>query len=94
MSIRIEPNEVRNLADQYSQQAQVVDGVNGTMNSLLVQLQEVWEGESAKAYAARFEELKPGFQKAMELIEEIAGELKDTAQRMEEADITAAQKWN
>ena len=93
MSIRIEPNEVRNLAEQYSRQSETVGEVNKTMDSLLTQLQEVWEGEACKAYSARFEELRPGFQNAMQLIEEIAVELRNTAQRMEEADLAAANRW-
>ena len=50
------------------------------MDSLLSALQSEWEGEASNAYASRFQELRPGFVRAQELITEIAQSLDSTAQ--------------
>ena len=57
------------------------------MDRLLGQLQEEWEGEASRSYADRYtSELKPGFQKAQEMVNEIAQALDRTAQEMQDMD--------
>ena len=70
--IRITPDQMRQRANQYRTEADTVNGVISKMDSLLQQLQSEWEGSASESYAARYQELKPGFQKAEELIREIA----------------------
>lgn len=85
-NIRISPEDMRGRADEYDQQAEAVGDVISAMDSLLETLMAEWEGEASKAYAEKFEELRPGFEKAQDLIGEIAKALRDTAQSMEDAD--------
>ena len=68
--IRITPDQMRERATQYRAEADTVNGVIGKMDSLLQQLQSEWEGAASESYAARYQELKPGFMKAEELIRE------------------------
>ena len=89
-NIRISPEDMRGRADEYDQQAEAVGDVISAMDSLLEALQEEWEGKASEAYAVKFGELRPGFEKAQELIGEIAQALRDTAQSMEDADIQIA----
>ena len=56
------------------------------MDSLLSALQSEWEGEASNAYASRFQELRPGFVRAQELITEIAQSLDSHAQALEETE--------
>ena len=93
MAIKITPDEVRSLAGQYRTQASNVEEIISTMTSLLGQLQGVWEGSACEACAAKFEELKPGFQKTVQLIDEIASGLDASAATMQEADETLASQW-
>jgi len=84
--IRITPDQMRDRAKQYRTEADTVNGVIGRMDSLLDALMSEWEGASSEAYAARYQELKPGFKKAEELIREIATTLEAAARIIEETD--------
>ena len=63
------------------------------MDSLLSQLQSEWEGAASRSYAEKYEELKPGFVKAQELIMEISEALNKTAQTVEETDQAIAAQF-
>ncbi|MBO7674035.1 MAG: WXG100 family type VII secretion target [Atopobiaceae bacterium] len=88
--IRITPDQMRGRANEYRQEAESVQTVIGKMDRLLTALQGEWEGESSRAYATRFGELRPGFVKARELIDEIARALDATAASLEEVDAQIA----
>lgn len=91
--IRITPEQMRSRAGEYDAQSQAVDDVIVKMDNLLQALQEEWEGESSKAYAARFAELRPGFVQARDLISDIATSLRNTAQALEETDQNIASQF-
>lgn len=91
--IRITPDQMRERATQYRVEADVVNGVIGKMDSLLQQLQGEWEGSASESYAARYQELKPSFMKAEELIREIAQALDATAKIVEETDASIANQF-
>ena len=84
--IRITPEQMNQRAAQYRTQADTVNGVISQMDRLLVQLQTEWEGAASQAYADRFQQLKPGFQKAEALIREIAASLDTSAKKLQETD--------
>lgn len=84
--IRMSPDTMRQRATQYRTEADTVNGVIKKMDSLLSQLQGEWEGEASQSYAQRYAELKPGFQKAEQLIREIATALDSTARIVEDTD--------
>ena len=91
--IRITPEQMRQRANQYRNEAETVHGVIGQMDSLLSALQSEWEGAASESYAARYQELKPGFLKAEELIREIAQALDSTANIVEETDNSIAAQF-
>lgn len=91
--IRITPDQMRERAGQYRSEADTVNGVISTMDNLLQQLQSEWEGASSESYNARYQELKPGFVKAEELIREIAASLDSTAKTLEETDASIASQF-
>lgn len=91
--IRIGPDAMRGRAGEYRNQAEAVNGVISTMDALLSALQGEWEGAASVAYANRYAELKPGFVKAEELINEIAAALDATARIMEETDSSIASQF-
>lgn len=84
------PELMRVRATQYRAEADAVNGVINKMDTLLQQLQSEWEGAASKSYATRYQELKPGFIKAEELIREIANAIDSTAKIVEETDINIA----
>ncbi len=92
-NIRISPDIMRQRAGQYRNEAATVGQTISNMDNLLNLLQSEWEGQSSQAYAQRYySELKPNFQKAKELIEEIAVALDKTAANMEDIDNDIANK--
>lgn len=88
--IRITPDQMRMRANEYRVEAENVQGVIAKMDSLLNQLQGEWEGAASRAYASRFQELRPGFVQAKELIDEIARALDNTASALEQTDAQIA----
>ncbi|WEV58587.1 WXG100 family type VII secretion target [Bifidobacterium sp. ESL0728] len=84
--IRITPDEMHTQAGNYRQQAEKVNEVITAMNGLLETLKGEWEGAASQSYAARYEQLKPGFIQARELINEIATALDNTATSLDETD--------
>ena len=91
--IRITPDQMRERANQYRVEADTVNGVISKMDALLQQLQSEWEGAASESYAARYQEVKPGFMKAEDLIREIAAALDSTAKIVEETDVNIANQF-
>ena len=84
--IRVTPDQMNARAKQYRHEADEVNRVIVQMDSLLQTLQGEWEGAASEAYAARYQELRPGFVKAEELIREIAIALEVVASKLAETD--------
>ncbi|HHX36705.1 MAG TPA: WXG100 family type VII secretion target [Clostridiaceae bacterium] len=91
--IRMTPDTMRERANQYRTQADAVNNVISQMDNLLSMLQGEWEGAASQSYSARYQELKPGFIKAEELIQEIATALDSTANIVEETDNSIAAQF-
>lgn len=91
--IRITPDQMEARAKQYRTEADTVNGVISKMDTLLSNLQEEWEGAASESFAARFGELKPGFEKAEKLILEIAAALDSTAKIVKETDESIAAQF-
>jgi WXG100 family type VII secretion target len=92
--IRISPDQMRSRAGEYRVEADNVGDVISRMDSLLSALQSEWEGSASQAYEARFNELRPGFVQAQELINEIATSLDQTAAALEETDSNIASSFS
>lgn len=91
--IRITPEQMRSRASEYRVEAGNVEGVIAKMDTLLSNLQAEWEGAASESYAARYQELRPGFVKAQDLINEIAAALDATANTLEETDTNIANQF-
>ena len=91
--IRMTPEAMRQRAGEYTTQANQLQQVITKMDNLLRQLQGEWEGDASRAYAERFAQLRPGFVKAKELVDEISTALKSTAQIVEETDKSIASQF-
>ena len=91
--IRMTPETMRQRASQYRQEGEKMQQVIDKMTSLLAQLQQEWEGDAARGYAQKFNELKPGFKEARELIQKISDSLNKSAQIVEETDRRLGQQF-
>jgi len=91
--ISLSPEQMRQRANQYKTQSEVVESVIKEMDTLLNQLQSEWKGQSSEAYAARFQELRPSFVNAQTLIMEISTALNSTANIMANTDTEIASQF-
>jgi WXG100 family type VII secretion target len=91
--IRMTPETMRTRATEYGRQADTLKDVITTMDNLLNQLQSEWEGAASESYAQKYEELKPGFQKAEQLIRDIQAALNKTAEIVENTDADIASQF-
>lgn len=84
--IRMTPETMRVRASEYTTQAGNIQQVIDKLDRLLQQLQQEWEGDASRAYADKYTQLRPGFVKTKELVDEISTALKKTAQIVEDTD--------
>lgn len=91
--IRMTPETMRTRATEYGRQADTLKEVIRAMDNLLNQLQSEWEGAASESYAQKYEELKPGFQKAEQLIRDIQAALNKTAEIVENTDADIASQF-
>lgn len=84
--IRMTPETMRTRASEYTTQAGNIQQVIDKLDRLLQQLQQEWEGDASRAYADKFNQLRPGFVKTKDLVDEISAALRKTAQIVEDTD--------
>lgn len=92
--IRMTPDTMRTRAGEYRTEAENVQGVIEKMDSLLDTLLTEWEGAASEAYANKFNELRPSFVAAKDLIDDIAVALEKTAEAVESTDSQIASQFS
>lgn len=91
--IRMSPSTMRQRASQTDKQAQTVQDVISAMDRLLTTLKSEWEGDAVKGYEDRYNKIKPAFKNAKDLLDEIANNLRATAQILEDTDKQIASQY-
>lgn len=91
--IKMTPEQMNKRANDYRNESAKFEEVIGNMTRLVGLLQEEWKGEASVAYAQRFDELKPSFEKANQLILEIADSLDKSAEITAETDAQIASSY-
>ena len=89
--IRMTPDTMRTRAGEYRTES---ENVIEKMDSLLETLLTEWEGSASEAYANKFNELRPSFVAAKELIDDIATALDKTAEAVEVTDNQIASQFS
>lgn len=84
--IRLTPEQMRARARAYNSESQNLQHSIQNMDKLISALQSEWKGDASRAYADRYSQLKPAFNKAKELMDELSHNLNASAQAMEETD--------
>ncbi|KKB72901.1 MULTISPECIES: WXG100 family type VII secretion target [Bacillus] len=85
--IRVTPAELRQMADRYQKESgDVTEQVNQRLDQMINQLQDMWEGESSRAFSEQYQELRPSFLKMAELLSDVSKQLHQTANTLESTD--------
>lgn len=91
--IRMTPESMRARAGEYAREAESIQQIINNLDRLLRQLQQEWEGDSSRAYAEKFTQLRPGFVNTKNLVDEISAALKKAAQIVEDTDKNIASQF-
>lgn len=91
--IRMTPETMRTRARETDNNSQKVQEVINAMDRLLSTLKSEWEGDAVKGYEDRYNKIKPSFKNAKELLDEIANNLRATAQIVEDTDKNIASQF-
>jgi len=91
--IRMTPDQMRQRASEFRTEGDNTEQVISKMQSLINNLMQEWEGQASVKFNDQFEQLKPSFQKMRELISDIASQLDQTAQAVEQMDQDIANKF-
>lgn len=84
--IKLTPEQMRSRAKSYANESQNLQKSISNMDKLIKALESEWKGDASKAYAARYNSLKPAFKNCKELMDELSANLKQSAKIMEETD--------
>ena len=91
--IRMTPDTMRARASQTDGYSQEVQSVIQATDRLLSTLKTEWEGDAMKGYEDRYNKIRPSFVNAKELLDEIANNLRTTAQIVEDTDRNIASQY-
>jgi WXG100 family type VII secretion target len=90
-TIRITPDIMDKRAGEYRQRGTELNDLIAKMDNMLIKLMSEWQGEAASSYSDRWHgDLRPTFQRASDLIEEIAVALNKTAGILRDVDAQLA----
>ncbi|MFC0273104.1 WXG100 family type VII secretion target [Metabacillus herbersteinensis] len=84
--IRVTPAELVDMSTRYNAESGQVGEQITRLDSMISQLQGMWEGESSRAFAEQYEGLKPSIIQMQQLLEEVSRQLNSTARAIEDAD--------
>ena len=91
--IRMSPDALLMRSEELSVQGNRMDEIIAALDSTVKALSSEWEGSASEAFLARFEELRPGFMNARDIIFDFSEALKRTAAEFEERDHEIAEAF-
>lgn len=92
-NIRLDHEVLAEISAKYAQEAEKVSEVINSMDGLLGTLESEWEGEAARAYAERYQELRPSFEACQSLISEISQAIQKSSEIYRETDSSIANAY-
>lgn len=91
--IKLSPDQMNSRASEYKTEAGNVEEVISRMDALVENLMDEWEGAASEAYYSRYhDDLRNSFVAAVDLINEIAEALTETARIVSETDQAISQQ--
>lgn len=84
--IRVTPAELVSMANRYSSESSQVGEQISRLDTMIRELEGMWEGESSRAFSEQYQSLRPSFVQMQQLLEDISVQLNNTARALEDAD--------
>ncbi|MGE8081303.1 WXG100 family type VII secretion target [Peribacillus loiseleuriae] len=84
--IRVTPAELESMSNRYTSESNQVGDQITRLNTMISELESVWEGEASRAFSEQYDALKPSFVQMQNLLEDISRQLKSTARALADAD--------
>ncbi|MGX2958099.1 WXG100 family type VII secretion target [Peribacillus sp. JNUCC 23] len=84
--IRVTPAELDSMSNRYTSESNQVGDQITRLNTMIGELESVWEGEASRAFSEQYDALKPSFVQMQNLLEDISRQLKGTARALADAD--------
>lgn len=84
--IRVTPAELEAMSNRYSSESAQVEEQISRLDSMIQELQSMWEGESSRAFAEQYDSLRPSFVDMGRLLQDVSTQLKNTAHALDDAD--------
>ena len=84
--IQVTPAELHEMATRYANESSEVESQIGELDGMIRQLEDMWKGESSRAFSEQYEQLRPSFVAMQKLLDDIHIQLNNTAKALEDAD--------
>lgn len=84
--IRVTPAELISMSNRYSSESSQVGEQVSRLDTMIRELESMWEGESSRAFSEQYQSLRPSFIQMQQLLEDISTQLNSTAKALEDAD--------
>ena len=85
-TLRVTPEQLEAAAGEFSANGTVVGNLTSQMTQLIEGLGNIWEGEAATAYTAKFRQLDEDIQKMVRMVQEHASDLNEMARVYRDAE--------
>jgi len=84
--IRLTPDQLREKGSQYREQSGIIEETIATLDRLLNELEEQFEGAASQRFAAQFGEIRPHFVDAQEMTATLSQQMNQMAENFEQLD--------
>jgi WXG100 family type VII secretion target len=84
--IRVTPAELVSMSNRYSSESSQVGEQVSRLDTMIRELEGMWEGESSRAFSEQYQTLRPSFIQMQQLLDDISSQLNSTAKALEDAD--------
>lgn len=91
-NIRLSPEEMHQKAKSFDERSEEFQNCVTTMRTMVTDLSHEWEGKSSAAFVDQFNDLEKGFKATVELIGDIATQLREVSKAMQDVDDQISQK--
>ncbi|AIF42589.1 MULTISPECIES: WXG100 family type VII secretion target [Virgibacillus] len=88
--IRLNPEELEDFARRYGIESGNVNAILKTLDDLIAQLGDAWEGGASQAFQDQYVELRPSFVNMVTLLEDIQRQLASSADTLRQTDANIA----